>query len=222
MTSSPRPTERLPAAHALHLAAVAEGLGVDRGRLFADWGLDEESLADPEHTLDLATVAHLVERTRHLTGEDGLGLYLGSRMQIANHGSLGFAAMTAPTARAALEVATRFVPTRTRALALRLEESEDRAALIIEERADFGAARDAVLVALVVGIWQIAQALTGRAVRGDVHFPFAAPGYARRFVALAPGAVHFGSADARLVFDRTLLAAPLAMADAHPARPQIK
>lgn len=186
---------------------------MSKARLFDAWALSESEVADPERSLDLATVRRLVATTRQLTGDDGLGLYLGTRMQIANHGSLGFAAMTAPTAGAALEVAMRFVSTRTRALALRRQVAAGRAALIIDERADFGDARDVVLVALVVGIWRIAQALTGRAIVGDVDFPFPEPSYARRFEALAPGRVRFDQPSTQLVFDAELLQAPLLMAD---------
>ena len=205
--------ERIPAAHALHLADVAEALGVPREQLFAAWGLREAEVADPGRSLDLATVRQLVAITRRLSGEEGLGLFLGTRMQIANHGSLGFAAMTASTVRDALEVAMRFVPTRTRALALRHQLAGGRSALIIEERADFGDARDVVLVALVVGIWRIAQALTGQSIRGDVDFAFARPGYAARFETLAPGTVRYGQPTTQLVFDAALLDAPLVMAD---------
>jgi len=205
--------EQIPAAHALHLAEVAAGLGVEKARLFDAWGLSEAEVADPERAIDLATVRRLVATTRTLTGEDGLGLYLGTRMQIANHGSLGFAAMTAPTAGAALEVAMRYVTTRTRALAIGKQVVGDRAALVLEERADFGEARDVVLVALVVGIWHIAQALTGRAIVGDVDFAFPKPTYARRFELLAPGRVRFDQPATQLVFDAALLDAPLLMAD---------
>ena len=121
--------------------------------------------------------------------------------------------MTAPTIRDALEVAIRFVPTRTRALELRYRVEGETASLTLEERADFGEARDVVLVALVVGIWRIAQSLTGRTLVGDVDFSIAPPGYAERFGAWAPGAVRFGQPTTRLVFDAALLDTPLSMAD---------
>jgi AraC-like DNA-binding protein len=212
--SSAPPPERIPAAHALHLADVAEALGVSRARLFETWGLSEAEVGDPDRWLDLPTLRRLVAVTRRLSGEEALGLFLGSRMQVANHGSLGFAAMTAPTIGAAIEVAIRFVPTRTRALGIHLRVEGSKASLRIEERADFGDARDVVLVALVVGIWHIGQAMTGRSLRGDVDFAFPAPAYARRFGTLAPGVVRFDQPLTRLVFDASLLDTPLRMADA--------
>lgn len=211
--ASGAPLERIPAAHALHLVDVAEALGVARDRLLGRWGVTETELTDPERWLDLPTLRRWVAITRRVSGEEALGLFLGARMQASNHGSLGFAAMTAPTIGAALEVARRFVPTRTHALALDVQRDGDRAAVTLEERADFGEARDVVLVALVVGIWRIGQALTGRALSGDVDFAFSAPPYAARFGALAPGRVRFDRPVTRLVFEAELLELPLVMAD---------
>ncbi len=205
--------QNIPAAHALHLADVAEVLGVSRERLFEAWDLSEDELEDPDRTLDLRTLRRLVATTRRLSGEEALGLLLGSRMQIANHGNLGFAVMTAPTLRACIETAIRFAPTRTRALELSLHLEDAMCAVVIEERADFGDARDVVLVALVVGIWHIAQALAGTAVVGDVEFGFPAPSYAARFSSLAPGRLRFEQPQTRLVFDAGVLDLPVRTAD---------
>ncbi|MEQ9075344.1 MAG: AraC family transcriptional regulator ligand-binding domain-containing protein, partial [Sandaracinaceae bacterium] len=112
--ASGAPLERIPAAHALHLADVAEGLGVPRERLFAAWAVTEAELVDPDRWLDVRTLRRWISIARRLSGEEALGLWLGARMQVSNHGSLGFAAMTAPTIRHALDVAIRFIPTRTR------------------------------------------------------------------------------------------------------------
>ncbi|MEQ9647438.1 MAG: AraC family transcriptional regulator [Sandaracinaceae bacterium] len=211
--ASGAPLERIPAAHALHLADVAEGLGVPRERLFAAWAVTEAELVDPDRWLDVRTLRRWISIARRLSGEEALGLWLGARMQVSNHGSLGFAAMTAPTIRHALDVAIRFIPTRTRALGLSYRVEGARAAITLEERADLGEARDVVLVALVVGIWRIGQALTVRTLAGDVDFAFDAPAYAEHFGALAPGTVRFGRPSTRLAFDAALLDTPLVMAD---------
>ena len=81
-TESGAPHERIPAAHALHLADVAEGLGVPRERLLEAWGLTEAWLTDPDRWLDLDTLRELVATTRRLSGEEAIGLFLGARMQI--------------------------------------------------------------------------------------------------------------------------------------------
>jgi AraC-like DNA-binding protein len=133
-------------------------------------------------------------------------------MRISAHGYLGFAAMTAPTVREALAVAIRFAPTRTNALTLGLHEKGSLVSLVLEEQADFRTARDVVLMALVVGIWQIGNALTGKMLAGTADVAFPAPAYAERFAAKAPN-VRFGQPCNQLVFDASVLDLPLAFAD---------
>lgn len=210
MTAS-RPEHSLPAAHALHIAELVDRWGVAPRRLLDDVGLDAESLAEPEARLPIATCVRLIERARALTAEPALGVHLGMRMRASAHGYLGFAAMSAATVREALELAMRFSPTRTTALELRLHEGAGEAALVIEERADFGPARDFVLAALVVGIWQIGHALTGRPLTGRVEFAFPAPDYLARFQRFA--VTRFEQPVNRMVFDASVLALPLVFSD---------
>jgi AraC-like DNA-binding protein len=210
MTAS-RPEHSLPAAHALHVAELVESWGVPSQQLLDDVGLRTEALTEPGAQLPIATCVRLIERARELTGEPALGVHLGMRMRASAHGYLGFAAMSAATVREALELAMRFSPTRTTALELRLHEGGSDAALIIEERADFGPARDFVLTALVVGIWQIGHALTSRPLAGRVEFAFPALDYLARFRRF--GVASFGQPVNRMLFDASVLDLPLVFSD---------
>jgi AraC-like DNA-binding protein len=153
-----------------------------------------------------------VARARELAKDDAIGILLGMQMRVSAHGYLGFAAMTSPTARDALELAQRFVPTRTNALALAVHVREGRASLVIEERGDFGTARDAVLFAISIGIWQIGMALTGRVLEGSADLAFPRPAYFDRFEPFAPR-TRFSQPVNQLVFDAHVLDLPLSMAD---------
>jgi AraC-like DNA-binding protein len=203
----------LPAVHALHLAELieAEGSSVDE-ELFAPLGLQRAALAVPGAQLPVAMVERLFDRARLISGNPALGIVLGLRMRASAHGYLGFAAMTASTLREALETATRFVPTRTNAIGLSLHVTDESASLVIEERADFGTARDAVLFALCVGIWQIGEALTGKELQGSADFAFARPDYVDRVEGIGP-TLRFGQPLTQIVFDPANLRLPLTMAD---------
>jgi AraC-like DNA-binding protein len=203
----------VPAVHALHLVTLVRRWNVPAEDLLAPVGLVEASLADPGARLGLAQIEALVARARTLTREPGLGLYLGLQMSISSHGYLGFAAMSAATVRDALALATRFAPTRTDALRLRLHEDAGSAALVIEERADLGAARDFVILALLVGIWQMGRALTGRELDGRMDVAFAEPAYMARFAPFAGGRLRFDQPAHQLVFDAAVLELPMKMAD---------
>jgi AraC-like DNA-binding protein len=212
-TSSASGDHTLPGVHALHLVEFAARWQVTAAELLAGSNVTEASLSDPATRLPLPTFERLIERARALTGEPGLGFHLGLSMRISAHGHLGFAAMTATTLRDALEIAARFAPTRSTAVAVRLEIDGDRAMVVIEEEASFGTARDVVIISLIVGIWQIGNALTGQSLRGGVDFAFPEPPYFARFAALAPGPVRFDQPRHQLIFDKSILDLPLVLSD---------
>jgi AraC-like DNA-binding protein len=210
----PRESEgpSVPAVQALHLAELVRRWGVLPATLFRGIAVEERELTDPSKRLPVDVLVQLVERARALTGEPGLGVYFGLRMQAASHGYLGFAAMTASTLGEALDLATRFAPMLTNAFTLSFERSGSSASLIIEEEADLGPARDAILLALVIGLWRIGCTLTGVELPGRTELAFAEPAYFARF---RTGAAHvsFGKPKNVLQFDAAILDYPLASAD---------
>lgn len=208
----------LPAAHILSLIELLRAWGHDAERFLADAGLDEAALSAPGAAIDLRTFESVVDRARAWTGEPGLAVYLGLQMRVSAHGYVGFAAMTARTVGEALAIACRFAPIRTSALSLHLERDADRAALRIDEHADFGTARDVVIFGLVGGLLTIARALTGRplepaSIHGRFETRLDAPPWYGRLAHVIGGPVHFGRSAHRLVFDAVVLDLPLRQSD---------
>jgi AraC-like DNA-binding protein len=204
----------IPAVHALHLAEVARRWGIHPEQMLSDLGLQSASLANPSAQITVATLIDVAERARALTHEPALGIYAGMEMRLSLHGHLGFAAMIASDLREAIRIATRFAPTRSRAIALSMHLDDSKASLIIDEQADFGPARDVVLLSLSIGLWQIANALTGQDLspQTSVDFAFARPAYFDRFPELEVR-VRFDQPVNRLVLNARLLDLPLKMAD---------
>jgi AraC-like DNA-binding protein len=213
MTSQAGPLPSFPAIHIAELVEVVQQFGVTRDQLMAGMGLPDTLLESPEARVPLELCEALLMRAVELTGQPGLGILLGLRMRVPAHGYLGFAAMTAPTVKHALELAVRYAPTRTTALGLRLDEG-DPTSLYLEERHDLGRTRETVLFALAVGLWRIGEALTGRRLVGVAEFAFPAPAFAPVLVN-APVNASYGHAQHRLVFERAYLEMPLVMA--HPS-----
>jgi AraC-like DNA-binding protein len=205
----------LPGVHAVHLAELVRRWGITPEELLGPFGQTLEELADPASRVSVPTVERGVARARTLTGEPALGVYLGLQMRISAHGFLGFAAMAASTLREALMLASRFAPTRTTAIGIRLEEHGDRAAIIFDEHCSFGTARDVVITALMVGLDRIAASLAGTELPGgDFEVAYPEPEYAARLLQSLPrDKVRFSQASNRMVFDRRILDSRIATAD---------
>lgn len=207
-------TASLPAVHALQLGEFLEQRWqLDADALFASVGLVRKRLMEPGARLHLPEMVRLFERAAELAREPALPVYFGMHMRVSAHGFLGFAAMSARTLGEALELAVRFAPTRTTALRLSLEESGKQAALCIDEVEDLGAARSAVLVSLMVGLWKIGNDLTGRTLVGRAEIAVPEPAYFHRYTPLFPSTIKFATKRTRHVFAREMLELPLLSAD---------
>ncbi len=205
-----RDDHSLPAAHVGYLVELAKRWHVAADALLADSGLDEASLRRPEQRVPIAVAVHLLERLRALTGEPALGLYLGLQMHVSAHGFLGFAALSAGTMREAVELSIRYLPIVTTALGLSLRVEGREASILVEENADFGSARDIVLLALLVGLARVGETMTGRDLPG--HIELAVPATSAAAERKLPH-VRFGQPATRVVFDAALLSSPYKMAD---------
>jgi AraC-like DNA-binding protein len=78
---------------------------------------------------------------------------------------------------------------------------------------DLGAARETILFSIAIGLWNVAEHVTGRSLVGDLELSFAEPAYFAPLRCFAPGAVRFDMPRNRLVFDARLLDVPLTAAE---------
>lgn len=209
------PSAGLPSAYLVHLVELARRFGVDDDELLEPLGLELEDLREPTRRLEVAQVITLIERARALTGEPGLGVYLGLAMRASWHGYLGFAVLTARDIGDALRLGERFLPTRTTAFGFRLTVEGGVASFVIEERADFGPSRDVVVLALLLGLSTIGQALSGRELDGRIEVALPRPPWLDRLAGHARlERLAFDRPTHRLVFDAAQLSMPFQLADA--------
>ncbi len=208
----PAPQYTLPATQVLQLVELVKRWGVTADELLSGSGLSEPLIADPEARIPLEIMSMVTERARALTGEPGLGYYLGLQKRASMYGFVGFAAMSAATLRQALELAVEFTHVVTTALDLRLDVEGAVAALVIEEHVDIGNTRDVALLSLLVGMSTIAAALTGHKIEGTAEVALPAPPYYPRFAHLLPN-VRFDQPKTRLLFDAAALDLPLVAPD---------
>ncbi len=203
----------VPAGYADQLVQLVRRWNVTADEMLSPVGLSETAVQDPHGRLPVEMFGTLLERARSLTGEPGLGFYLGLQKRVSMYGYLGFAAMSAGSLGEALEIFVRFTPTLTTSISLRLHVEGGMASLFIEEHFDLGASRDIALINLTVGMREVGRALTGRNLDGDhVDIALAEPSYLHRFKHLVPN-TRWNQPITRVVFDAALLDLPLAQAD---------
>jgi AraC-like DNA-binding protein len=205
----------LPSTYLVHLVELTRRFGVDDDELLEELGLEVDDLTEATRRLEVPEVIRLVERARALTGEPGLGVYLGLAMRASWHGYLGFAVLTAKDIGDALKLAERFIATRTTALAFKLTVEGGVASVVLEEKADFGSARDVVVLALLIGLSTIGQALSGRELEGKIEVALPRPPWLERYAENARlDRVSFDAPVHRIVFDAKQLSTPFQLADA--------
>jgi AraC-like DNA-binding protein len=207
----------LPGAYIKDFVELVGRHRVSPEQLLAGLPVTWAQLAEPETRVPLRVCEAILARAVTLTKEPMLAVHVGMQMRASTHGFLGFAAMTASTAREALELAVRFASTRTSAIGLALYIEGEQASLVVEERTPLSpTVREFIVIALFLGIWQLGQALTGQVLDGTAECAFAMPD----FIGTVPtaGRLRFDCPAHRLVFSAGVLDLPLRSADAIATR----
>lgn len=199
----------LPGAYIRDFVELTARWNVEPARLLKGLPVTVEALADPATRVPLRVCEAILARGLELTREPALGVHLGMTMRMSSHGFLGFAAMTASTTREALELAVRFASTRTNAIALSLNVEGGLASVAIEERTPLPPVlREVLVLALVIGVWQLGMQLTGKPLDGIGECAFPRPKYP-----LPDARLRFDRPVHRLVFPASELELPLVSAD---------
>jgi AraC-like DNA-binding protein len=201
-----------PGSQVLQLVELLKHWRIDAAELLQDSGIEASALEEPNARIPLSVYNHLMTRARKLTGEPALGIFLGLQRRVSMYGFLGFAAMSASTLGEVMELAVRFSPTVSTAIKLSLHDEGELTALRIEECCDPGECRDVAVLALTIGMSQMARALTGRELAGEAHLAIPRPSYADRFPELL-ARVRFDQPVTQLVLESKALTLPLVAPD---------
>lgn len=203
----------LPAAYALLMLDVAKRWHIDEGELLAGLDLTREQLGEPTLRLPLDTVNTIYQRALDLTEEPGLPFYIGMQMKLSSHGFIGFAAMTADTLAQALELAERFISLRLMGFALRVEREGEQAHVYLTCDIAQQPLRDGAVAALMVGLGQMGQVMTGETLFGLADIDIAMNPRFEEFHYMLPAQIRFARDCNRISFAASYLDLPLLMAD---------
>jgi AraC-like DNA-binding protein len=196
----------LPAIYTAHLVELVGRWSVSPEALLRGTGLTLAHLAEPGALLEDDLAGKVTTRAIALTGEQGLGFYHGLQVHLSAHGSVGLAALTAPTFGQAVTLAERYFHLRGQLLALSSQVEGDELVMELTEVRPLGPLRGFLLESTLTGLVQTARLLLGCPMPGRVEVSYPEPAHFRRFAHLWPGPVRFKSG-------RNLLACPSAVID---------
>lgn len=205
------------------LRVLLQQLGTDGDAVLSLAGLDPAALMHDDRRLDVETVMRAVAQAVAATGRPWLGLDLGAQAPVSAHGSLGYAAVTAPDAEGALRTLARFGPLRNDAIHWRLEPGGhadgDGLVVCFEERVPLGTARGFVVDATLAAALRVMEAAIGPLPAGvRVDLPLPAPAWSREYERFGAVRVRFGAPRLAIVVDAATLARPCLGADARAHR----
>lgn len=204
----------LPAAYVLLVIEVVKRWHISAEDLLAPFQVEQSTLSIPSTRIPLETINDILKHAFELTQEPGLAFYMGMQMKLSSHGFIGFAAMTADTVEQALELVERFISVRLTGIAIRLVREADTAHLYLDTDIVLQPLRDTAIAALMVGLGQMAQVVTGQTLYGVAELDVPAPEQIADFYYALPAKIHFNRHHNRISFDANYLDTPLVMADA--------
>lgn len=201
MTARTEPTHShsFPAGHVLRVSELVKRWDVDPEALLQPCGLDEAALLQPEARVSCETLCAVLRRARALTGEPGLGFYLGLQKRITSYGHLGIATLSAATLGEALSLVVELSHAVSTGLTLALRTEGELAALTVTEHVDMGDVQDIAALNFYVGLVQNTKDLTGQDFKGMIDVSFSEPAYFTRFAHLLPE-VRFAQPVSQLLF----------------------
>lgn len=206
-----------PSVHPIYsrlICAYLQEQGFTNAAIFADTRLQWEQLLADHRYLSLDQVARLARRAIELTGRPWVGLEVGGITSVSAHGPLGYAVMSAANLRDVLRVVSRYVGVRFQWVAIRFEEFESHAELIMDEQVDLAEIREFVTGSVLATYFQLVDAVTSKRLRDvQVTIPLAEPEWSAAYTERLGCPVTFNASRLSIRLPATLLDTPCLTAD---------
>jgi AraC-like DNA-binding protein len=163
----------------------------------------------PDARITARQLEVLSEAAMRELDDEGLGAF-SRKLPWGSYGMLARASLPSADLGVALKRWCRHHGLLTGDLRLTLAERGDSAAIVVEEHADLGAAREFMLVYVLRNIHGLAcWYIDSRIPLQGAKFPFPAPAHADAYSFMFPGPLEFDAAQAEIRFDARYLALPL-------------
>jgi AraC-like DNA-binding protein len=157
---------------------------------------------------------YLVHEIAETSSRKGLGLDFAERIQLASHGSLGFAISHGVDLNECLELISRYYQTRMQAIKISNKLENNEYVLSIHENCDWHPIRTLLYEVLLSSLLNVIKFVIGKEVSHcSAHFPFPAPSWQKKYHELLPCTVQFDQPEAAIRIPLALLSITSATAN---------
>jgi AraC-like DNA-binding protein len=196
-------------AFARAIVAAYRRYGQDPSNVLKLAQITPAQLQLPDARITARQMEVLSEAAMRELDDEGLGAF-SRKLPWGSYGMLARASLPSADLGVALKRWCRHHGLLTGDLRLTLAERGDSAAIVVEEHADLGAAREFMLVYVLRNIHGLAcWYIDSRFPLQGAKFPFPAPVHADAYSFMFPGPLEFDAAQAEIRFDARYLALPL-------------
>ena len=201
------------------LVKVAAERGASAERVLEGTSFTEPMLASPNARMSFGQVRQLTQNVLAFGGDPGLGFEVGSQAHVARLGILGYAAMSARTLGAAIELAVSYHRILVPFLDLQFRREGDIGVLAITESMPLGELRPCVREAAVTCMVQLAGFMVENPpTLRELRFDYPEPLYAARYRQRFDCPISFDAPATESRFDAAALTLPLVYACEATAR----
>jgi len=206
--SSPA-TAATPMAFARVIVAAYRRYGQDPAEVLNLAQITPAKLQQPDARITARQMEVLSGAAMQELDDEGLGAF-SRKLPWGSYGMLARASLPSPDLGVALKRWCRHHALLTGDIRLELVESGNSAAIVVDEHADLGVAREFMLVYVLRNIHGLAcWYVDSRIPLQGAKFPFPAPAHADAYSFMFPGPLAFDAARAEIRFDGRYLALPL-------------
>lgn len=191
--------------------AASEKLPV--GPLLAGTGLSADDLLQANQAVSFKHMRQVMANATRLLGP-GWHLSLAHRLTTPSHGPLGFAAVTAPDFRAAVDVLLRFIGIRGPFLSLAGAVENESFVIRLFETTDLGDEQQALVELALLTIQNLLERPLGRELDGaQISFAWSPPAYSDRLSMAFRPRLKFNTGRHKLSFPAGWLHEPCVLHD---------
>lgn len=191
--------------------AASEQLDVDR--LLAGAGVRYEELMQSGSSVSFLEMRQVLASVTRTLGP-GWHLSLAQKLTVASHGPLGFAAVTAPDLRAAVDVLLRFIGTRGPFLWLAGTPENDRFVIRLYETTQTGEERRALVELALLTMQNLLERPLGRELSdARLSLAYPRPGYVAQLEQAFHAHLDFNASGYKFSFPAKLLDEPCVLHD---------